>query len=63
MYAIRSYYAQVLQLKEADFVHASIALGASSWQVIKSHMFPNVMSTLIIITTLTVPGLMFSEVV
>lgn len=53
--------AQVLQLKNYDFVYASVALGANPWTVIRTHMFPNVMSTLIILTTLTVPGLIFAE--
>jgi len=59
--AARMVRSQVLQLKNFDFVHASIALGSSPWRIIKKHMFPNVMSTLIIITTLTVPGLIFAE--
>lgn len=52
---------RVLQLKNNDFVSASIALGASPWHVIKTHMFPNVMSQLIVSTTLAIPGLIFAE--
>ncbi len=52
---------QVLQLKEMDFVTASRALGASPFSIIKEHLVPNVMSTIIVLTTIQVPSLMFAE--
>ncbi|MFI3252779.1 MAG: ABC transporter permease [Eubacteriales bacterium] len=52
---------RVLQLKSNDFVSASIALGASPWHIITTHMFPNVMSQLIVSTTLAIPSLIFAE--
>ncbi len=52
---------RVLQEKENDYVSASVALGASPWYVIRVHMVPNVMSQLIISTTLAIPGLIFAE--
>lgn len=51
----------VLQIKQNDFVMAAVALGAKPWYIVKTHMFPNVMSQLIVSTTLAIPGLIFAE--
>ncbi len=52
---------RVLQEKQNDYVSASVALGAPASYVIRTHMIPNVMSQLIVSTTLAIPGLIFAE--
>ncbi len=52
---------RVLGLKSHEFVHASVALGGSPAHIIFTHMVPNVVSQLIISTTLAIPGLIFAE--
>ncbi|WP_027417374.1 ABC transporter permease [Aneurinibacillus terranovensis] len=52
---------QVLQLKELEYVHASNALGASSWWVLKKHIIPNTLGPILVNVTLTIPTAIFSE--
>jgi ABC-type dipeptide/oligopeptide/nickel transport system permease subunit len=53
--------AQLLQLREADFVLASRSLGTSSARIIWRHMLPNSLSPLIVGLMLGIPGAIFSE--
>ena len=46
--------AEVLSLRERDFVTASRAAGASGWWIMRKHLFPNVLNTIVIIMTLEV---------
>ncbi len=48
--------AEVLALKEAEFIQAEYVLGATHWRTITRHIIPNAMSTLIIIFTLGIAG-------
>lgn len=52
---------QVLKLKKQDFILASRTLGASSSQLIFKHMIPNIMPTIIIVITFTIPSAIFYE--
>ncbi len=52
---------QVLTLKQTDYVRAARAMGASSNQIILSHMLRNSMTPVIISAALGVPGSMFAE--
>jgi oligopeptide transport system permease protein len=52
---------QVLSLKQTDYVRASRAMGASTNQIIMSHMLRNSMTPVIISAALGVPGSMFGE--
>lgn len=45
---------EVLSLKEREFVKASQTIGTSHWTIIKRNLIPNVMSTFIVISTLSV---------
>ncbi len=45
---------EVLSLRERDFTTASRALGAESWWIMRKHLFPNVVNTIVIIMTLEV---------
>jgi peptide/nickel transport system permease protein len=53
--------AQVLTLKERDYVDRSRALGASNWHLMTRHILPNVSPLILATTTLTVPIAILSE--
>ncbi len=53
--------AQVLTLKERDYVDRSRALGASDWHLMTRHILPNVTPLILANTTLTVPIVILSE--
>jgi peptide/nickel transport system permease protein len=57
----RLIHAQVLTLKERDYVDRSRALGASNWHLMTRHIVPNVMPLILANTTLTVPVVILSE--
>lgn len=52
---------EALSLKTREFVLAAKALGASDSRIIFVHLLPNVASTLIVISTLAIPGVILSE--
>jgi peptide/nickel transport system permease protein len=53
--------AQVLTLKERDYVDRSRALGASNWHLMTRHILPNVSPLILATATLTVPIVILSE--
>ena len=53
--------AQVLTLRERDYVDRSRALGASNWHLMTRHVVPNVAPLILATTTLTVPVVILSE--
>jgi peptide/nickel transport system permease protein len=53
--------AQVLTLRERDYVDRSRALGASNWHLMTRHIVPNVSPLILANTTLTVPIVILSE--
>jgi peptide/nickel transport system permease protein len=53
--------AQVLTLKERDYVERSRALGASNWHLMTRHILPNVSPLILATATLTVPIVILSE--
>ena len=52
---------QILTLKEAEYVTAARALGASNGRIIKKHLLTNCIGTLIVTTTLQIPSSIFTE--
>lgn len=52
---------KMLQLKTQEFVIASRALGASQWHILKTHLLPNAIGTVIVALTFTIPSAIFSE--
>ena len=50
-----------MTLKEAEYVTAARALGASSGRIIKKHLLTNCIGTLIVTTTLQIPSSLFTE--
>lgn len=53
--------AQVLNVKNLEFVEAAISLGLSRTRILFRHILPNVIGPIIIYTTLAVPGIMLLE--
>jgi ABC-type dipeptide/oligopeptide/nickel transport system permease subunit len=52
---------QVLSLKERPFVEAAKAAGASPARVFRVHLLPNLMGTIVVYATLTVPQAILQE--
>lgn len=52
---------QILTLKEQEYVTAARALGASHGRIIRRHLLVNCIGTLIVTTTLQIPGIIFTE--
>ncbi|CAN5449185.1 ABC transporter permease [soil metagenome] len=57
----RTIRAQVLTLRNRDFVVASEAIGANSWRILWRHMLPNITSTIIVLVTISFRGLILFE--
>jgi oligopeptide transport system permease protein len=53
--------AQMLALREQEYVNAARALGASQWRVITQHILPNAISPLIVAVTFGIPATIFAE--
>lgn len=52
---------QVLTIKRQEFVEAALSMGLSPWRIISRHLIPNVIGTVIIYTTLTIPSVILLE--
>lgn len=52
---------QVLNLKESEYILAAQALGTPPLRIILDHLLPNTLSVIIINTTFSIPGFIFSE--
>ena len=52
---------QVMTLKEQEFVTAAKALGASNGRIIRKHLLPNCIGSLIVTATLQIPSAIFTE--
>ena len=53
--------AQVLSVKNLEFVEAAVSLGLSRFRILSRHILPNIIGPVIIYTTLAVPGIMLLE--
>ena len=53
--------AQVMNVKNLEFVEAAVSLGLSRARILFRHILPNVIGPIIIYTTLAVPGIMLLE--
>ena len=58
---VRNIRAEVLIIKELDYVKIALVAGASTPRIIIRHIFPGVMNTMIVITTLNVGALILAE--
>lgn len=52
---------EVLSLKQRDFVRAARSLGTRDRVIMRKHLFPNIFSTFIVVSTLSVGGTIVSE--
>ena len=52
---------EVLRLKEQEFVIAAKAMGGNATRILVKHLFPNVLSIIIVNLTLSIPSAIFSE--
>jgi peptide/nickel transport system permease protein len=53
--------AEVLSLRNRDYVAAARILGATNGQIIRRHIMPNVLPTLLVWASLAIPGLILTE--
>jgi oligopeptide transport system permease protein len=51
----------VIQVKHADFVQAALALGASNARVIRSHLIPNSLAPVIVVSVISLGGYIAAE--
>jgi oligopeptide transport system permease protein len=52
---------QMLSIKEQDYVLAARSIGASPWRIVRAHMLPNTLSTVIVSVTFGIPLAIFAE--
>ncbi len=52
---------KVLAYRETDFVLAAKEMGASDARIIFKHLYPNTISHVIVVLTLTIPGIILAE--
>jgi ABC-type dipeptide/oligopeptide/nickel transport system permease subunit len=60
---IRVARGEALSLREEDYVRAAIANGASDVRILAKHLFPNMLPTVIVQMTVTIPALIIGEAV
>jgi peptide/nickel transport system permease protein len=53
--------AQTITLRNRSFVMAAEAVGASPWHILRTEILPNLVSTIIVIATITVPAAIGTE--
>ena len=54
---------EIFRVKELEFIQAERALGASAWRIMFRHIVPNVLSPVIVVSTLNIAGFILTEVV
>jgi len=52
---------QTLSLRQRNFVQASTAMGSSNWHVVRTQVLPNLTATIIVFTTISIPGMIGAE--
>jgi ABC-type dipeptide/oligopeptide/nickel transport system permease subunit len=60
-YPCRIIRAQVLSLREKEFVEAARMVGASDWRIIRSHLLPHLVAPIIVFSTLIVATYILGE--
>ncbi len=53
--------AEVLSVKEREYVEAARAIGTPGWQIVLRHVLPNVRASIIVMATLETPRMILSE--
>ncbi len=52
---------QIFSIREREYIIASRAIGASIWQIMFRHMFPNVISIIIVVGVFNIAGAIIAE--
>jgi len=60
-YPARIVRAQVLSLREKEFVEAARMVGAGDWRIMRSHLLPHLVAPIIVYSTLIVAQLVLAE--
>ena len=58
---VRNVRAEVLTLKERDYVYQARIIGSNPLHILRRHILPNVINTIVVIATLRVGGLILAE--
>ena len=58
---VRQVRAEVLSIKERDYVALAVVAGASPWRILILHILPGVLNTVVVIVTLSTGGLILAE--
>ncbi len=53
--------AEVKRVMTLEYVQAAVCLGASDWRIISKHILPNILASIIVITTLGIGGNILAE--
>jgi peptide/nickel transport system permease protein len=53
--------AQVLSLREKEFIEAARMVGANDWRIMRSHLLPHLVAPIIVLSTLLVAQLVLAE--
>ena len=53
--------AQFLSLREKEFIEASRMIGAGTWRIVRFHLLPNSLATIVTCLTLGIPAAIFAE--
>ncbi len=59
--SLKSYRAAFIQMKEAGYVEAALAYGASNWRIITRYLIPRILPVMIPQLVILVPGFVFME--
>jgi peptide/nickel transport system permease protein len=60
-YPARIVRAQVLSLREKEFIEAARMIGASDWRIVRSHLLPHLVAPIIVLSTITVAQFILLE--
>src|SRR5919202_1653277 len=60
-YPARIVRAQVLSLREKEFIEAARMIGASDWRIVRSHVLPHLVAPIIVYSTLIVAQYILAE--
>jgi peptide/nickel transport system permease protein len=60
-YPCRIIRAQVLSLREKEFIEAARMVGASDWRIIRSHLLPHLVAPIIVFSTLIIATFILGE--
>jgi len=61
VFIARQTRAQMLAVKEKEFVDGARALGAGAWRILRRHLLPNALTPIIVSITFGIPEAIFTE--